>query len=82
MSATGALTWTYIVRCLDCGRELNRAEHVPTEKKAIIPVVATFCCFCPIESHNTALDFNLHWDGEWINERESAGGDDGARADN
>ena len=65
------MLWTYVVKCKDCGREINRAEHVPEEKKTQVAISASLMCFCPERSHNTGSDFNLHFDGEWIAEGET-----------
>lgn len=60
------MLWTYIIRCKDCHRELNRAEHVPDERKTQVAISAVFAGRCEIDAHNTASDYNLHHYGEWV----------------
>ena len=60
--------WTAIARCRVCGKEINRAEHVPESEKTRVGVAAPMMALCDVRHHNTGSDFNLAFDLEWMPE--------------
>lgn len=68
MMAEQEVLWTCIARCRTCGAELNRAEHVPANKKALVGMGAAFGSFCKYAAHNTERDINFNIKTEWIEE--------------
>lgn len=64
--------WTCIAKCGKCGKELNRAEHVPAENKTQIMIGAPLIALCDEETHNTFSDLNLAVKLEWIEERQES----------
>lgn len=65
--------WTAIATCEECGRELNRAEHVPEPEKGRVALSAPLVCICPEKHHNTLSDLNLRVRLEWVEESVGAG---------
>ena len=63
--------WTYIVRCRVCGRECNRAEHVPERHRTRVAMSAPFMARCKEPGHDTFSDLNLAYDAEWVPESEA-----------
>jgi len=66
-SATGTL-WTLIARCQVCGKELNRATHVPERERGRVIIAAPLMAICDVRSHNTLSDCNIGVDLEWVSE--------------
>ena len=60
--------WTAIMRCRECRTEINRAEHVPEHQKSRVAISAPIVGLCPTKSHNTASDYTLNFDLEWLEE--------------
>ena len=61
--------WTAIVRCKTCGTEINRAEHVPENKKTQIATTAPIAAgLCPTKEHNSFSDCTWNIDVEWVEE--------------
>jgi len=61
--------WTAILRCGDCGAELNRAEHVPEDKKSKVGIASAFAAGdCPNGCRSTFSDLNINTRLEWIME--------------
>lgn len=73
--------WTYIVRCTTCGRECNRAEHVPERDRTRVVMSAPFMARCSEASHNTFSDLNWRYDAEWVPETPEAAEEDTGRAE-
>ena len=57
--------WTCIARCQECGKELNRAIHVPTHKKFKVEMTAAFNAICDVPGHSTFSDCNFAPKLEW-----------------
>ena len=57
--------WTGVARCRECGDELNRAEHVPTDKKWKVSMSAPFNAICKKAGHSTLSDLNYAFELEW-----------------
>lgn len=65
--------WTGILRCGTCKAEINRAEHVPEEKKGRVAMASVFAGSCPnVRNHATFPDCNLNTSLEWSEEVEGA----------
>ena len=66
------MMWTAILRCGSCGAELNRAEHVPEDKKNKVGITSAFAAGdCPNGCRPTFLscsDLNINTNLEWIEE--------------
>lgn len=62
------ILWTCIARCGQCGREINRAEHVPENKKQWVSMTAAFNARCDEPHHNTFSDLNLRYTLDWVEE--------------
>jgi hypothetical protein len=60
--------WTCIARCQVCGKELNRAEHVPDGERGMVGLGAPLVAICEVREHNTYSDCNLGVQLEWIEE--------------
>ena len=60
--------WTCVATCKICGKELNRAEHVPEDDKAKVIMSAPLVCICDIPDHNTSSDCNIGVVLEWEQE--------------
>lgn len=60
--------FTCIATCQVCGRELNRAQHVPERDKTQVVISAPLMCICPEKSHNTLSDCNIGVKLEWQEE--------------
>lgn len=60
--------WTAICKCRTCGREINRATHVPEHEKMRVGVSAALMAICDQKSHNTGSDYNLNFDLTWHEE--------------
>jgi hypothetical protein len=65
--------WTCIARCSTCDKELNRAEHVPENKKSQVSLTAPVMAVCDIKEHNTFSDLNLRVKLEWVEENSVRG---------
>jgi hypothetical protein len=70
-SATGTL-WTLIARCQVCGKELNRATHVPECERSRVVIAAPLMALCDVRSHNTLSDCNIGVNLEWVSESPNA----------
>ena len=57
--------WTCIASCQVCGKELNRAIHVPDDKKFRVSITAAFNCICDEPGHSTFSDCNFAPKLEW-----------------
>lgn len=64
--------WTCIATCQVCGREVNRAEHVPESEKSLVAVSAPLMGICPVRGHNTLSDCNIGVNLQWLPESETA----------
>ena len=63
------MLWTAILKCRDCGTELNRAEHVPEEKKAQVDISAALMAGkCPKGCRATFSDCNINTTIDWKEE--------------
>ncbi len=61
---TDMTPWTCIVRCGHCGRELNRAEHVPACRKISVSMTAAFnvrCACCGQSERGPTPRYVLEW---------------------
>jgi len=59
--------WTAILKCRDCGHELNRAENVPTDQKGFVSVTSALAApRCPKGCRSTLSDLNLNTTIEWM----------------
>ena len=64
------MNWTAILRCKDCGIELNRAEHVPEEEKSRVVISSALVAGpCPNGCRSTFSDCNINTTLEWDIER-------------
>jgi hypothetical protein len=63
--------WTTIARCGVCGKELNRAEHVPESERTMVTLAAPFVALCDVPAHNTFSDLNWKVRLEWVDEQAS-----------
>lgn len=64
--------YTAIARCRTCKAELNRAEHVPENKRSQVTLSAPMMAFCEELGHNTLGDLNLNMTLEWVEESADA----------
>jgi hypothetical protein len=60
--------WTCIARCRVCGKEVNRAEHVPEHMRTHVALTGPLLSFCDEEHHNTLSDCNIGIELEWVTE--------------
>jgi len=64
------MLWIGILRCRDCGTELNRAVHVPEKEKTRVNLTSAFASgSCPNGCRYTFSDLNLNTVLEWVEER-------------
>jgi hypothetical protein len=64
------MLWTAILKCHDCGGELNRAQHVPENQKGLVAVSSALVAGrCPKGCRSTFSDCNINTDLEWEEER-------------
>lgn len=61
--------WTCIATCQVCGREVNRAVHVPAAEKSTVELSAPLVALCPEKHHNSLSDVNFGVRLEWVPER-------------
>lgn len=68
-ASTTPQLWTAILKCHDCGSELNRAVHVPENEKGRVSITSSFAAGqCPKGCRSTFSDLNINTDLEWIEE--------------
>ena len=60
--------YTCIATCGKCGRELNRAEHVPERARTQVIISAPLVCICPVPAHNVYSDCNVGVELKWVEE--------------
>ena len=60
--------WTCIARCQVCGKELNKATHVPENERAHVTISAPLVAICDVREHNTLSDCNIGVRLEWVAE--------------
>lgn len=69
---TDGQRWTCIVRCADCGHELNRAEWVPEKGDLRIALGAPLMAGkCPKGCRATLSDCNMNINLDWSEEAET-----------
>jgi hypothetical protein len=51
--------YTCVAFCRTCGKELNRAEHVPEDKRTRVAMAAPMVALCDVRDHNSLPDLNL-----------------------
>jgi len=64
--------WTLVLTCRTCGKEINRAEHVPTHHRTRVALAGAFFT-CEEPSHNTFSDLNLSANTTWTEETAQSG---------
>lgn len=67
-STIAAPLWTCIARCQVCGKELNRAVHVPEYDKTRVAISAPLVAICDEPGHSTLSDCNIGVNLEWVQE--------------
>lgn len=65
---TTPVLWTCIAYCQKCGKELNRAEHVPEKEKFKVEMSAPFNAICKEYGHSTYSDVNFAPKLAWVKE--------------
>ena len=61
--------WMAILKCADCGCELNRAEHVPESAKAKVTMTSALAAkSCPNGCRATFSDCNINTKLDWSQE--------------
>lgn len=60
--------WTCIATCQVCGKELNRATHVPESEKTRVVISAPLAAVCDVPGHSTLSDCNIGVKLEWLRE--------------
>jgi hypothetical protein len=51
--------WTCVATCQVCGKELNRAVHVPEDRKGTVELAAPLVAICDVKGHSTFSDVNF-----------------------
>ena len=60
--------YTCIAFCRTCGKELNRAEHVPENMRTRVAMSAPMVAICDMPAHNSLPDLNLRVVLTWMDE--------------
>jgi hypothetical protein len=61
--------WTAVLTCHDCGVELNRATHVPENKKGVVAASSPLAAKpCPRGCNPSFSDCNINTDLTWVEE--------------